>query len=98
MRRNRFLVLAVLLASIAFAAPAFAQAEGGGDASGGQMTLADYEQAQDTGGYNSDYLFALSRGLGDSPMHAAAKAPLFIFTVPLDIVLLPFAAIGGIFG
>ena len=31
-------------------------------------------------------------------MVPAAKAPLFLLTVPLDLVLLPFAAIGGLFG
>lgn len=49
-------------------------------------------------GYNSDYLFGLSRSLGRSTIVPAAKAPLFLFTVPLDIVFLPFAAIGGFFG
>lgn len=48
--------------------------------------------------YNPDYLFGLSRGLARSTIVPAAKAPLFILTVPLDIALLPFAAIGGFFG
>lgn len=48
--------------------------------------------------YNSGYMFALTRGVADSTMHPAAKAPLFIFTVPLDLAFLPVAAIGGLFG
>ena len=48
--------------------------------------------------YNSSYMFALSRGLADSTLVTPAKAPLFLFTVPLDLVLLPFTAIGGLFG
>lgn len=48
--------------------------------------------------YNSDYLFAMTRGLSDSTIHPAAKAPLFLFAVPLDIVLLPATLIGGFFG
>ena len=38
------------------------------------------------------------RGVADSTIHPSVKAPLFLFTIPLDIVLLPFAAIGGAFG
>lgn len=48
--------------------------------------------------YNSSYVFGMTRGVAGSTMAPAAKAPLFVLTVPLDIVLLPFAAIGGLFG
>lgn len=48
--------------------------------------------------YNSDYLFGMTRGVAQSTVHPAAKVPLFVLTVPLDIVFLPFAAIGGFFG
>ena len=48
--------------------------------------------------YNNAYLFAMTRGVADSTMVPAVKAPLFVLTVPLDIVLLPFAAIAGCFG
>ena len=91
-----FLATFFALASL----PGLAAAQdAGASESGSQMTLADYEQAQSAGdGYNSDYLFALSRGLGDAAIHPAGKAPRFIFTVQLDIVLLPCAAIGGFFG
>jgi hypothetical protein len=47
--------------------------------------------------YNSDYLFGMTRGVAHSTMVPALKAPLFLFTIPLDIVFLPFAAIGGFF-
>ena len=109
MRTRLALALAVLLATATLAPlasaqdstptsePSAQQTTSQPTSSGSGMTLADYEQAQDTGGYNSDYIFAFSRGLGDSPMHAAAKVPLFIFTIPLDVVLLPFAALGGLF-
>ena len=53
-------------------------------------------QSQDT--YNDAYIFALTRGVADSTLHPAGKAPLFLFTVPLDLALLPFAAMGGLFG
>ena len=48
--------------------------------------------------YNDSYIFAMTRGVSDSTMVPAAKAPLYLLTVPLDLVLLPFAAIGGLFG
>ena len=48
--------------------------------------------------YNESYMFGMTRGVADSTIHPAVKAPLFLFTIPLDIVLLPFAAIGGAFG
>jgi hypothetical protein len=48
--------------------------------------------------YNPDYLFALSKTVRDSSVPPAGKVFLFIPAVPLDIVLLPFAAIAGLFG
>jgi hypothetical protein len=48
--------------------------------------------------YNDSYIFAMTRGVSSSTMVPAAKAPLYLLTVPLDLVLLPFAAIGGLFG
>jgi len=48
--------------------------------------------------YNSDYLFGLSRGTAGSALHPAFKPFVFLVTIPLDIALLPIAAIGGLFG
>ncbi len=48
--------------------------------------------------YNDSYIFALTRGVADSTMVPAAKAPLYVLTVPIDLVLLPIAAFGGLFG
>jgi hypothetical protein len=53
---------------------------------------------QDHDYYNSDYLFGMTRGVANSTIVPALKAPLFLFTIPLDIVFLPFTAIGGFFG
>jgi hypothetical protein len=47
--------------------------------------------------YNSDYLFGMTRGVTNSTIHPAAQVPLLVLTIPLDIVFLPFAAIGGFF-
>ena len=48
--------------------------------------------------YNDEYIFAATRGVANSTLIPALKGPLFILTVPLDLVCLPFAAIGGLFG
>lgn len=48
--------------------------------------------------YNASYVFGMTRSLANSTISPAGKAPLFVLTVPLDIVFLPFALIGGLFG
>jgi hypothetical protein len=48
--------------------------------------------------YNGSYIFGMTRGVANSTIAPAGKVPLFVLTVPLDIVFLPFAAIGGLFG
>lgn len=53
---------------------------------------------QEKSSFNADYIFVLSRSLAESTLHPAVKAPLFIITVPLDLAMLPFAAIAGLFG
>jgi len=48
-------------------------------------------------GYDASYIFGLTRSVARSTMVTPVKPLLFIFTIPLDLVLLPFAAIGGFF-
>ena len=48
--------------------------------------------------YNDAYLFGMTRGVANSTLVPGLKAPLFVLTVPLDIVFLPFTAIAGCFG
>jgi NAD(P)-dependent dehydrogenase (short-subunit alcohol dehydrogenase family) len=55
-------------------------------------------QPEEPSWYNSSYIFGMTRSVAASTMVPAAKVPLFVLTVPLDIVFLPFAAIGGLFG
>lgn len=54
-------------------------------------------EPQPKSSYNDEYIFGLTRGIADSAMHPAAKVLLFPLTVPLDLVFLPFSAIGGLF-
>ena len=52
---------------------------------------------EDRQGYDSEYIFGMTRGVSHSTLLPALKPLAFIVTVPLDLVLLPFAAIGGFF-
>ena len=55
-------------------------------------------EPEETSWYNNSYIFGMTRGVADSTIAPVGKAPLFLLTVPLDIVLLPFTIIGGLFG
>jgi len=57
------------------------------------------EAGQEPGwSYNTDYIFAVSRALRDSTLPPAGKIPLFVLTIPLDTVLLPFSLLAGLLG
>ena len=47
--------------------------------------------------YTTDYLFALTRAVTSSTLVPAARVPLFVFSVPLDLAFLPIEAIAGFF-
>lgn len=49
------------------------------------------------GGYNSEYLFAATRGVTDMDTSPVVKVPLIPLTLVLDLVILPFEAIAGLF-
>ena len=48
-------------------------------------------------GYNSEYLFGMTRAVAGSTMHPAVRILCFPVTVPLDLALLPFEFVGGFF-
>lgn len=48
-------------------------------------------------GWTGEYIFGMSKGLMRSTLEPAIKPIFLLFTVPLDLVFLPFAAIGGFF-
>jgi hypothetical protein len=56
----------------------------------------DIDMRDDTG-YNTDYLFAMTKAVASGPITPAVKPLLFLLTVPLDIITLPFTAIAGFF-
>lgn len=48
-------------------------------------------------GYNSEYLFAATRGVTDMDVSPVLKVPLIPLTLVLDLVALPFEAVAGLF-
>jgi hypothetical protein len=52
---------------------------------------------EDRQGYDSEYLFGMTRGVVNSTLMPALKPLAFLVTVPLDLALLPFTAIAGLF-
>lgn len=87
-RRNvrRFLVVPLLaFALTAAAAPALADR---------------YDDRYDDrrgSGYNSEYLFAATRSVTDMDVSPVVKVPLIPLTLVLDLAILPFEAIAGLF-
>ena len=57
----------------------------------------DSLDVEDHQGYSSDYIFGMTKGIMRSTMVGALKPVMLLFTVPLDLVFLPFAVIGGFF-
>ena len=52
---------------------------------------------EDRQGYNSGYIFGMTKGVARSTLVPALKPVVALFTIPLDLAFLPFAAIMGFF-
>jgi len=61
------------------------------------LAARDSVDLESHGGYTTEYMFGLTKGVVRSTLTPALKPAALIFTVPLDIAFLPFAAIGGFF-
>jgi hypothetical protein len=59
------------------------------------MAARDTLEVEEHGGYTSEYIFGMSKAIMRSTLTPALKPAVLILTVPLDLVFLPFAAIGG---
>lgn len=59
------------------------------------MAARDTLEVEEHGGYTSEYIFGMSKAIMRSTLTPALKPAVLLLTVPLDIVFLPFAAIGG---
>jgi hypothetical protein len=57
----------------------------------------DKVDLEDHSTYSSEYIFGMSKGVMRSTLEPALKPFVLVFTLPLDLALLPFAAIGGFF-
>ncbi len=62
------------------------------------LAPAEASLAEPGGIYHCDYYFAITRGVADSHLADPLKPVVFVVTLPLDLALLPFAAVGGFFG
>lgn len=107
-RHSRLVGLVALLAFVAFATPVFAAPEAAGGSGEpavwdeGRPPLAtpvarDSVDLESHGGYTTEYMFGMTKGVMRSTLTPALKPVVLLFTVPLDIAFLPFAAIGGFF-
>ena len=89
----RNLMRGVVLLALAAASPVLADDE----ASGTLKPTYEPRPPPEKDVYTTDYLFAITRAVSESTLVPAAQVPLYIFTVPLDIVFLPMEAIAGFF-
>jgi hypothetical protein len=97
----------LVLVAVCFAAvPAFAFAPSEPEAAPGIEAVQTYSpyvmaydklDVEDRQGYNSEYIFGMTKGIMQSTLVPALKPFFLLFTVPLDIAFLPFSAIAGFF-
>jgi uncharacterized protein YceK len=86
------LTLAVLLAVSVGVARAYEDESGRTE---GVVAQRSYDSPNQ---YNSDYIFAATRGVSEMNVHPALKITIIPVTLVLDVVFLPFAVIAGFFG
>lgn len=103
---HRWLSAALLAALLLATAPALAFAPSEPETAPGIEAVQTYSpyvmaydklDVEDRQGYNSEYIFGLSKGIMKSTLVPALKPFFLIFTGPLDLALLPFSAIAGFF-
>lgn len=54
--------------------------------------------AQDDWQYTTEHFFALTRGLDEEKLSTTARRCIYVVTVPLDVGMIPTAAIAGLYG
>ena len=57
----------------------------------------DKLDVEDRSGYRTEYIFGMTKGIMKSTLVPALKPVMLLFTVPLDLAFLPFAAVAGFF-
>jgi hypothetical protein len=81
---------ASVLLSAGVPVPAFA-------VEGTQVVRSGSPQLEEKHGYDTKYIFAMTRAVADAPMATGVKPLIMLFTIPADIVLLPVTLIAGFF-
>ena len=61
------------------------------------LTLKDALVLEDREGYNSEYIFGMTKAVLNSTLHPALKPLTCLVTVPLDLAVLPFSVLLGAF-
>ena len=59
------------------------------------LMLKDALVLEEREGYNSEYIFGMTKAVLNSTAHPAIKPAICIVTVPLDLVFLPFSLLLG---
>ena len=59
------------------------------------LLLKDALVLEDREGYNSEYIFGMTKALLNSTLHPALKPLTCVVTIPIDIAFSPFAALLG---
>ena len=94
----RMTAFALVMTFLLLSGPALASGlEWPSQSSSEHVMAADKVNLEDNQGYSSEYIFGMTKGVMNSTLEPALKPVALVFTVPLDIVFLPFAAVGGLF-
>jgi hypothetical protein len=94
------LIALIWLGLMLVGSPALARAD---QASEERVAYSDHDMTRDKvdledhSTYSSEYIFGMSKGVMRSTLEPAVKPLVLVFTLPLDLALLPFAAIAGFF-
>ena len=59
------------------------------------LMLKDALVLEEREGYNSEYIFGMTKGILNSTLNPALKPMVSLITIPLDLAFLPFAALLG---
>jgi hypothetical protein len=89
----RLVVLPMLAVTLFAGTPAVAYSDRYDDRGHDESRYDDRRRS----GYNDEYIFAATRGVTDMDAPPYLKVPLIPLTVVLDVAILPFEVIAGLF-
>lgn len=95
-RRFALMIGAVICFALLSFSPALASAPSTDSEVAAAHALAgDSLDLEDHGGFSGEYVFGMTKSVMRSTLTPALKPAALIFTIPLDLVTLPFAVVGG---